>query len=66
MTFLRMRRMNGESSTASRYASSISISGEPVSGEWIEPDSPIDHLAVGDELLCIVVIRVPRIGELGE
>ena len=39
ITFLRIAWMNGESSTARRYASSISISGEPVSGEWIEPEA---------------------------
>jgi hypothetical protein len=35
----RICRMNGVSSTASRYANSMSISGEPVSGEWIDPDA---------------------------
>ena len=33
ITLLRMFWMNGVSSTMSRYASSISISGPPVSGE---------------------------------
>ncbi len=36
---LRMRWYIGDSSAARRYASSISISGEPVSGEWMEPVS---------------------------
>jgi hypothetical protein len=33
----RMSRMKGSSLTASRYTSSMSISGEPVSGEWMAP-----------------------------
>ncbi len=37
MTLLRISWMNGESSIASRYASSISISTLPVSGEWMLP-----------------------------
>ncbi len=34
---LRIFWMYGLSSTASRYTSSISAVGEPVSGEWIVP-----------------------------
>ena len=39
ITFLRIASMTAESSTARRYASSINISHEPCSGEWIEPDA---------------------------
>ena len=35
----RIAREFSDSSTARRYASSINISGLPVSVEWIEPDS---------------------------
>jgi len=39
ITLARIARTIGVSSTASRYASSISISGLPVSGECIAPVS---------------------------
>jgi hypothetical protein len=39
ITESRMPRTRGVSSTASRYTSSISISGLPVSGEWMLPVS---------------------------
>ena len=56
--------MNGVSSTISRKASSISISGPPVSGEWMPLIDPVNRLGGLDQLARLFLVDLARIAEL--